>query len=661
MASFTAHYGLQQLFGGDNFGLNGQKYTLADRAQIDQLLFIGAQGHQHTGASASDIDPTTAGTVVSSTTGGSIAAGTTLSYEYTLVDSTGAESLPSPPVTITLAAGTQAPANPTVTPTPGTGTLALGDYYYALSAYTTTTTNETTANATGYAYLSAIGEMVITFPTLPSGATGFNIYRKAFNELNFMYLDSSTGSTYTDDGSVTPSCTRTLPSTNYTNSTNSVTFTLPEAVPTGYTWNLYRTTSPGQFTGSLLANVIETVSDTSSVVVTDYVDVGNGNLNGSPPLVSQIIGSPSKINLATETTGTLPASSVGGFPFVVTFAFPGNLSPTTGTSVWTSDFETAQIVSVRASLGRGSSPSSVPVEVDVVKGSGATPSYTTIFPSGPVPQVPVGDQIGTAQAPPSTVTLNPGDSLSVDLTQVGGGATPTDHDLTVNVYMLAAVSGSIDSGGGGTDSGGGGTDMVTYVDSSSVAQPGESDTVSVIIPSDTASGNTILLGVSVLTNDPSMEITLSDTSFTLVTSEVYGAAYIHMFVYSKTAGSGDSGATLTVTTTAPTSGDASYMLGACVGVYSAATVGPYGASIVTGNSNAGPTVVTTSTSTMVTFSTTSSATFTYDGTFRQSAYAADFANYVLLEDYTQTSAGSYTSDITGTATGAWVTVTVALS
>lgn len=421
------------LNGSEPFSTDGQKYTFADRAQMDRLLYLGAQSHHHNGISAPSDNPTLPGTLVAATSGGTIPPATTSWYEYTFVDVTGAETLPSPPVSVTLADTGGPPANPTIAPVAGAGTLSAGDYFYSISAYTSVTTNESRVSASAaYCFLPALGEIIITFPALPVGATGFNIYRKASNELSFMFLASTTSTTtYTDDGSVVCSCTRSLPSASSVNGTNSIAFTLPVAIPDGFTWNLYRTTLLGQWTGSLLANVVEGVST--------YTDTGAGNLGLSPPLSSQLVGSPTQIDLTSEVTGLLPLANVAPVPHVVTFIFPGPLTTQTGKTVWVNDYDSVQVVSVRASLGRGSAPAVTPVIVNVnASSTGATPTYTSIFPGGLLPQVAVGVQIGVPQAPPSTVTLATGVSLSVDITQVGGGATPTDHDLTVNILVLAS-------------------------------------------------------------------------------------------------------------------------------------------------------------------------------------------------------------------------------
>jgi hypothetical protein len=576
VAGLTNHYGLQILDSGDSFALNGQKYTNADRAEIDRLLYLGAQGHHHTGAAADSVTPSAAGTVVPIVgDGGTYASGTTVYYEYTWVDATGAETLPSPVVAATVPGGLTQPAPPTLLPVLGSGSLPAGDYYYAISAWVGSNANETVACAPVYVYLSAAGEITIEFPTPPTGSAGFNIYRLSPNSLNYLYLTSVTGSgNFTDDGSISLSCNRTLPTGNNSGLNYAIEFNLPSEPPTGYSWNLYQTTTAGSWTDSLLASV---VSGEAS-----YVDVGAGTTSGTPPLTSELIGSPSKIDLTTEVTGvlplanipTIPADQVGGFPQVVTFAFPGALSAQTGTAVWTSEFASAEILSVRASLGRGSAPAAHPVEVDVVLGTSmATPTYATIFPTGPLPQVPVGSQIGAPQAPPSTVTLSAGDSLSVDLTQVGGGATPTDHDLTINIYLLATVAGGVEGGGG---SEGGGSDPTatappTFGNAQTGAvEGGTAGTFTVSAPTGLSAGDLLVAGVL---SFATAGVAITD-EWTLLSSDSVttstGSQPMALSVFTRTATSGDLGATYTVTVPA-----ASPPGGPSANCYGAGIIGSY--------------------------------------------------------------------------------------
>jgi hypothetical protein len=76
------------------------------------------------------------------------------------------------------------------------------------------------------------------------------------------------------------------------------------------------------------------------------------------------------------------------------------------------------------------------VIVDVNAYRGATPVWQSIFADGPLrPSVPVGVTVGDPSTPNAIRHLVRGDMLSVDVDQAGGGSTPTDTNLTVNILM----------------------------------------------------------------------------------------------------------------------------------------------------------------------------------------------------------------------------------
>jgi hypothetical protein len=442
MASLTSHFGFTKLAQGDPFSTNDQAFTTSDIDEMDRLTYVGAIEHRHNGAAVTQPDPTTGLSLTLNNGAGFLPAGTRVTYKYTYVDPNGFETAASSETYIDLPPPIASPATPTLAATIGTGTLPAGNYYYELSAYTGCDTAETIVGAPAFITLSAIGEIIITFPSLPAGATGFNIYRRDPNAVNYVFLDTTTASTYTDDGSVTTNVNRTSPNVNSTNSTNEVTASLPGAtpsIPAGYTWRLYRTLITGQWTNSLLYTVVEGTFS--------YLDVGAGATAGMPPTTSELIGSPSKVLLTggAEVQGTLPSAVVATYPMVVSFAFPGPLALATGQSVWVNDFASAHVESVRAVLGRGSRPAAQPVIVNVDHGTGATPTYSSIFAAMATPTyptVPVGLQMSALVYPGTTLAM--GDSLTVDVTQIGGGATPTDHDLIVNIVLLVSGSGLTD-------------------------------------------------------------------------------------------------------------------------------------------------------------------------------------------------------------------------
>jgi len=439
MASLTSHFGFTKLTANDSFSTNSQAFTTSDVDEIDRLAFVGAIDHHHNGAVVTQANPSIGVSLTLNNGAGYLPAGTRVTYKYTWVDPNGFETAASPETYVDIPAAIVSPATPTLAVIVGTGTLAAGSYYYELSAYTGSNMAETIAGSSAFITVTAVGEVVITFPSLPSGATGFNIYRRDPNAVNFVFLDSTTASTYTDNGSVTPNVNRIAPTSNNTNSTNEVTATIPGAIPVGYTWRLYRTLIVGQWTNSLLYTVVEGT--------TSYTDVGAGASTGMPPTTTELIASPTKILLtgASEVQGALPSASVAAYPLVVSFAFPGPLSLFTGESIWVNEFAAAHVQSVRASLGRGASPAAQPVIVDVEHGTGATPTYSSIFAAMTTPTYPtvqVGAQVGVPVHPGASLAY--GDSLTVDVTQTGGGATPTDHDLIVNIVLLVSGAGLAD-------------------------------------------------------------------------------------------------------------------------------------------------------------------------------------------------------------------------
>lgn len=445
----TDHYGLQKLGANESFALNGYKFTDADRDTIDQKLYLGAEGHHHTGNDGTGETPTLGPSLSLSTTGGTIPAGTRVAYKIGYVNSIGEESAASPESYVDTPAAIAIPGNPTLTTATTGGVLNPGNYYYVLSAYTMASTVETRALNTAYITIPAVtatNTNTVTFPTVPAGATGFNIYRRAPGQSKYFHLATvptnvATPPTYyLDDGSVSEDCDRTLPTVNSTNSTNSITIAIPGATPTvpaGYTWKVYRTYTIGNYSSqSLLQHVVETVTEESLVVVPSITDVGQALNAGSPRTATGYSASPSKILLTdgAEVQGILPASAIS-YQHEVQFTFAGTLTAQTGKFIWMCEFEAARILHCRASLGVGSTPASQSVIVDVNKFAGATPTTSTIYTTqGNRPRVTVGQTIGSVTVP-DVDDIVYGEGLTVDIDQAGGGATPTDANLSVTILL----------------------------------------------------------------------------------------------------------------------------------------------------------------------------------------------------------------------------------
>lgn len=279
---------------------NSYKYPHGDRNLLDLLVQRAVELHRHTGEAASTLNPTAAPDLVASTSGGSIPGATRVYYRYTLLDAEGFESAASPESYVDTAAVVATPNAATLEVATTGGTLPAGMYQYQLSAYTTGI-NEETLPSTPISILVPVGtttnEITLTLPSVPAGASGFNIYRKKpGGGMVFLAQVASGPATYIDNGSVTEDVNRLIPRANTTAGTNSVTVTLPSPAPDGFTWKLYRTYNSGNYDRSLLIHEVTPGED-------QHIDIGLIPDLGKFPSVSQFVGQPPKIDLLYHTSG----------------------------------------------------------------------------------------------------------------------------------------------------------------------------------------------------------------------------------------------------------------------------------------------------------------------------------------------------------------------
>lgn len=453
MPSFTQYFGLQRLDGGESFAENGWKFTNEDRILIDRLLFLALSGHHHDGAAAGGEGAPAAPSLELDTDGGSLPPGTRIYYRITLVDTIGNESVGSPEAFVDTPNAITEPAGPAPRWEATGGTILAGAYFYILSAYTDVNTQETRALNAGNLVVpaGATNQIILDLPDLPVGASGFNVYRRKPGASQYYYLDSidmtvaTPPTEYVDDGSISEDCTRGVPVTNTTNSANSVTISYPgttPVLPDGYTWKIYRTMVPGQYTNSLLHWVVETTVEDGDIIVISFIDTGQATQAGRPPDVSQQVASPDKVIITdgAEVQGRLPMSQMSAFPVPITFAYPGDVEEVEGTFVWTCPFPQATIINARAALGVGSVPSVDDIIVDVNVGTGgATPVMQTIYATqANRPKVLLGQQVGQPTEPDAVMAeMVEGDVMTVDVDQAVIGATLTEYDLSVTVLLYA--------------------------------------------------------------------------------------------------------------------------------------------------------------------------------------------------------------------------------
>lgn len=293
-SSLTTHLGFNKFGPSGAIADEGYKFALKDRELLDALLWT-LLNHDHRqvyNARLADpsFDQPPALTV--STTGGTLPAGKNYFYKFSYIDADGNETAGSTAGFTNTPPALAAPVSQNLTTATTGGTLAPGTYRYAMSFYQSAGGQTTAPNISTIVVPTGTSTNTVTIPlqTLPSGATGWKIYRRAPGELEYFLLATTTsGPNYTDDGSVSPDCTKRRPTINDTNSTNKITVALPaNELPlddrvTG--WRIYRTNTSGSYPyNSLLATVVETTTEGGSDLVTSYDDVG-GQLSAGIPLV----------------------------------------------------------------------------------------------------------------------------------------------------------------------------------------------------------------------------------------------------------------------------------------------------------------------------------------------------------------------------------------
>lgn len=288
----TQNYGLEQFGPSGRISDNNYKFTDRDRATIDAVMWtLNNHDHRDTSTLTALAGAENRPELTLATTGGTIPAGQNMYYAISYLDAFGNETEAS--TTAETATEDPIPSPPIMALSYATtgGALDPGIYRYSLAYYqsgigVTRATNVATINVP---VGTSTNVVTITLDTLPSTATGWRIYRKGPGDHDYFWLDTVTsGPDYDDDGlDLALDCTKVRPTANSTNSTNTITIDihandlpLDERIQS---WRIYRTNTVG-FYGptSLLATVVDTVTQSGSDLVTTYTDVGAVTFAGSP-------------------------------------------------------------------------------------------------------------------------------------------------------------------------------------------------------------------------------------------------------------------------------------------------------------------------------------------------------------------------------------------
>jgi hypothetical protein len=412
----------------DTIAVQGYKTFGADRETMDRLLAYAVERHVHSGVAATT-EPPAPPTLELAATGGSLPANQAIYYRTSIVNAFGQEAQASLAAVVHTPSQVVVPDPPLILPS--TGTLLPGVYQYAVSAITDGADRETPVSAPATGQLAAIGGWTLVLPAKPSGAIGFNIYCKGPTDFELLRVGSITGDslvagdTVVIDETGSPGNIRTAPRVNTTSSTSSVSITTPLA--SGSTCKIYRTFDPTDWENSLL----------TWTAVLPYTDTGGATRTGFPPATSAAIGGAPKVDLADEVTGVPPPGVITPTT-TITFTFEGSVETGIGPWQWVNEFDAAHLLSFRAHLGRNSSPATQPVIVTLERRAAFGDwirFQSSVDLTDIVTEIPVGATIGTPTVVDETIlpspTLSSGDALRVVVLQSGGGATPTDSDLTV--------------------------------------------------------------------------------------------------------------------------------------------------------------------------------------------------------------------------------------
>lgn len=298
----TQHFGLNKFGADGRLSDEAYKFSQKDRDLIDALFFT-LMNHDHRLTTSGAIEGPPANVFLDltvSTSGGTLPAGRDYYYKFSYIDSNGNESAASSAAIVSTPDPIVAPTTQTLSTATTGGTLDPGTYKYAMAFYQDAGGITTAPNISSITVPAGTSTNTITIPleTLPDDADGWKIYRKAPGDLEYYLLDTvASGPTeYTDDGTTSPDCTKKRPTSNTTNSTNSIDIDLPASelpLNTAITaWNIYRTSTAGFYpANSLLASVVDTTTEGGADLVTTYTDTG-GALNLGIPLQQTAIPTP---------------------------------------------------------------------------------------------------------------------------------------------------------------------------------------------------------------------------------------------------------------------------------------------------------------------------------------------------------------------------------
>jgi hypothetical protein len=303
-------------------GITRETYS-PDVADILDRIVSALEAHRHEGGTRI-ADPVVAPTLSVADTGGSLAAGTTYFYQFSLVDEYGFETLCGAQRSATTVGAILAPGAPIIGFTAG-GSLKQGITYWALTSIAGGV--ETQLGPPRSAQVGIYRTANLTIPTTPSGADHIGVWRKGAFAVGYTKVGTIVAgvTTFVDDGSVidNPAANdpgNQPPSVNTTNAFNSIQASIPPALiapGTGVrSWRLYRSTQSGSYSASALVHeVFET--DSNGLILSSWVDLGGTLSAGTPQFTSRTLTPPQTIDLPIGSELPAVTNQLDGTPFIV--------------------------------------------------------------------------------------------------------------------------------------------------------------------------------------------------------------------------------------------------------------------------------------------------------------------------------------------------------
>jgi hypothetical protein len=300
--------------------------------RLDGALYKAVTEHKHDGAGATG-NPVGTLDLSSVNTGGSL-----LSRTYyvcvTYIDSAGLETAKSTTATIVINESLAAPSAPVLVTT-GAHTGGLTDTSYSYKLAYAKGSGETTASSPLTVSLPGTQETEITFSftsitAAANDADKIIIYRRSGNSGSYVKLAEITNTattSYTDDNTGVPTCDKGPVTYNTTGGENVMTIDWSDLdIENAEAVRIYVSTT-NTWTGAtlFLAEVDLTVATPPSSYEWDGSPVLS---TGKPPVITQALSNPSKIDLTSEVTGILSEANlpenIGGIQFI---ELPDDLFP----------------------------------------------------------------------------------------------------------------------------------------------------------------------------------------------------------------------------------------------------------------------------------------------------------------------------------------------